>query len=109
MRSNTDTIFRALASNARRRMMDIVKEQPGCRVGEVASFFEMSRVAVMKHLGVLEEAGLITSKKEGRSRRLYFNPVPIQMIYDRWTTDYSSYWARGLTAIKYKIEIPESE
>jgi DNA-binding transcriptional ArsR family regulator len=61
----------------------------------------------MKHLRVLEDAGLVISKREGRSRRLYFNAVPIQMIYDRWTTEYSSLWARRLTDLKYRVEMGE--
>ena len=58
----------------------------------------------MKHLHVLEQAELIVSEKEGRQRKMYFNAVPIQMIYDRWTTEYSSIWAGRLTQIKYRIE-----
>jgi len=59
---------------------------------------------VMKHLGILAGAGLVVSRKEGRSRRLYFNAVPIQMIHDRWTSEYSAYWAGGLTRLKYGME-----
>ena len=58
----------------------------------------------MKHLAVLEEANLIVSRKDGRTRRLWFNAAPIQMIYDRWTDDYSAYWAGGLTRLKYLAE-----
>ncbi|MEL7239820.1 MAG: helix-turn-helix transcriptional regulator, partial [Planctomycetota bacterium] len=62
------------------------------------------RIAVMNHLAVLEGAGLVLSEKDGRSRRLYLNVVPIQMIYDRWTDDYSGCWASRLTAVKYAAE-----
>lgn len=99
-----DAVFQALAHQARRRMLDIVKAQPGCRVGDVAERFEMSRIGVMKHLAVLEEAGLITSRKEGRQRRLYLNAAPIQLIYDRWTTEYSAFWAGRVADIKYRAE-----
>ncbi len=75
-------------------MLDILKESPGCNVNEVSEFFDMSRIAVMKHLRVLEEADLVVSKKRGRARHLYFNVVPIQMVYDRWSTEYSALWAR---------------
>lgn len=78
----------------------------GCSVNDVAAHFEISRIAVMKHLRVLEEAGLLISEKEGRTRRLYFNAVPIQMIYDRWTTEYSALWASKLTRLKYSVEVP---
>ncbi|MGB5738561.1 MAG: hypothetical protein WBM54_04390, partial [Woeseia sp.] len=74
-------------------------------VGALASEFDVSRIAVMKHLGVLEQAGLLVSEKDGRTRRLYFNAVPIQMIHERWTTDYSAYWSGNLTRIKYLAEI----
>jgi predicted transcriptional regulator len=99
-----DAVFHALANGERRRVLDIVKERPGCSVNHVAGFFEISRIAVMKHLRVLERAGLILSEKEGRTRRLFFNGVPIQMIYDRWTSEYSALWASRLTRVKYRIE-----
>ena len=99
-----DAVFQALAHKSRRRMLDIVKEEPGIGVGALAAGFDVSRIAVMKHLTVLEEASLIVSEKNGRTRRLYFNAAPIQMIHDRWTTDYSAYWAGELTRIKYLAE-----
>jgi DNA-binding transcriptional ArsR family regulator len=99
-----NAVFEALASPARRKMLDIIKDRAGCSVNDVCGYFEFSRIAVMKHLGVLAKADLIVSRKEGRTRELYFNPVPIQMIYDRWTSDYSALWASGLTRIKYRIE-----
>lgn len=99
-----DAVFKALGSTVRRRILDIVKDRPGCHVNDVCAHFEMSRIAVMKHLRILEEADLILSQKSGRTRQLYHNSVPIQMIYDRWTTEYSALWASRLTDIKYKIE-----
>lgn len=100
-----DAVFQALANESRRRMLDGVKERPGIGVGALASEFDVSRIAVMKHLGVLEQAGLLVSEKDGRTRRLYFNAVPIQMIYDRWTTEYSAYWSGNVTRLKYLAEI----
>lgn len=85
-------------------MLDLVKLQPGIGVGEVAGHFDVSRIAVMKHLAVLEDANLVTSEKDGRTRRLYFNPIPIQMIYDRWSDEYSAYWGSQVTGIKYLAE-----
>ncbi len=99
-----DAIFQALAHQSRRRMLDIVKQRPGIGVGQLANEFDVSRIAVIKHLGVLEQAGLLVSEKDGRTRRLYFNAVPIQMIHDRWTTEYSAYWSGKLTQIKYLAE-----
>ena len=104
-----DAVFQALAHESRRRMLDIVKEEPGIGVGALAAEFDVTRIAVMKHLTVLEEAGLIISEKDGRTRKLYFNAAPIQMIHDRWTTDYSAYWAGQLTRIKYLAESKEAE
>jgi DNA-binding transcriptional ArsR family regulator len=99
-----DAIFAALAHASRRRILDIVREHGGSSVNEVASYFDTSRIAVMKHLRVLEDADLIVSKKDGRTRRLFFNAVPIQMIHDRWTSEYSALWASKLTRMKYEIE-----
>ena len=100
-----DAVFAALASEPRRRILDILKKEPGANVNRVCEFFdEMGRVAVMKHLGVLEGASLVVSEKVGRERLLYFNPVPIHMIYDRWTTEFSAYWAGRLARMKYRLE-----
>ncbi len=99
-----DAVFQALAHESRRRMLDIVKNEPGIGVGALASEFDVSRIAVMKHLTVLEDANLIVSQKDGRTRKLYFNAAPIQMIHDRWTSEYSAYWAGQMTRIKYLAE-----
>lgn len=103
-RDEMDAVFKALASASRRRILDIVKETPGCNVHHVCAYFDMSRIMVMKHLGILEHARLIHSEKQGRERKLYFNCVPIQGIYDRWTTQYSALWASTLTRLKYRVE-----
>lgn len=99
-----DALFQALASLSRRQILDIVKERPGIAVGALAAEFDVSRIAIIKHLRVLEQAGLLHSEKDGRSRRLYFNAVPVQMIYDRWTTEYSAYWSGHVTRLKYAAE-----
>jgi len=104
MQTSMDGVFQALASASRRKILDIVKNNPGCSVNAVCEHFDMSRIAVMKHLRVLEEAELILSDKHGRTRELFFNTVPIQMIYDRWTDEFSSLWGQSLTAFKYKLE-----
>ena len=106
-----DAIFLALASPVRRRVIDVVRESPGLCVGDVAEAFEdeMSRVAVMKHLKVLTEANLVASLKEGRQRRLYFNAVPIQMIYGRWSTEFGSLFSQHATRLKYAVELNLSD
>lgn len=99
-----DAVFQALAHGTRRRILDLVREQPGIAVGALAREFDVSRIAVMKHLRVLDDAGLVVSRRDGRSRRLYFNAVPIQLIHDRWTDDYSAYWSSRVTDLKYRAE-----
>lgn len=102
--NDADLVFHALAHKIRRKILDLARDNPGQSVGELAKAFDVSRIAVMNHLKVLESASLIVSEKDKRSRRLYLNPVPIQMIYDRWTDDYSGYWAERMTSIKYSAE-----
>ena len=104
-----DGVFQALAHPMRRQILDIVKNRPGCNVNDVCEHFDVSRIAVMKHLKVLYAARLLKSEKEGRVRSLYFNVVPIQLIYDRWSTEYSAFWATQLTDMKYELEKEESE
>ena len=99
-----NAVFLALASPHRRRMLDILVEMPGCNVNDVAKYFDMSRIAVMKHLRVLEEAELIVSEKVGRSREMHFNVAPIQAIHDRWSTEYSRFWSGQVMDIKYAAE-----
>lgn len=97
-------VFHALAHETRRRIMDVLKARPGIGVGELAAEFDVTRIAVMNHIAVLEEAGLVVSEKDGRVRRLYLNAAPIQMINDRWLDDFTGHWARKLTGIKYAAE-----
>jgi predicted transcriptional regulator len=99
-----DAVFAALAHESRRRVLDVLKKEPGCNVNRVCEFFDIGRIAVMKHLGALEDANLVISEKVGRERLLYFNPVPIHMIYDRWTSEFSAYWAGRLARMKYRLE-----
>ncbi len=100
-----DAVFAALAGEPRRRILDVLKREPGANVNRVCEFFpDMGRVGVMKHLAVLESAQLLVSERAGRERRLWFNPVPIHMIYDRWTTEFSEYLAGRLARMKYTLE-----
>jgi DNA-binding transcriptional ArsR family regulator len=102
--SASDAVFRALAHPVRRRLLDLVRAAPGCNVNDVCQPFALSRIAVMKHLRVLEDAGLLLSRKSGRNRELFFNVVPIQQVYDRWTTEYGALWARRLLDLKRRVE-----
>ena len=99
-----DATFQALASITRREMLDVINRRPGIPVGQLASHFDVSRIAVMKHLAVLEAADLVVSQKEGRVRRLFFNAVPIRMIYERWTDEYAGHWSRLVTNLKSRAE-----
>jgi len=99
-----DHVFHALAHETRRAILDSLRDTPGQAVGKLAAQFDVSRIAVMNHLTVLESANLVVSEKDGRSRRLYLNIIPIQLIYDRWTDSYGEHWASKLTSIKYAAE-----
>lgn len=100
-----DAVFLALCHQTRRKILDVIKAMPGCSVGDVAKYFDdISRIAVMKHLDVLEAADLVISRRVGRRRELFFNAAPIQMIYDRWATEYSRFWASRALDLKYFLE-----
>lgn len=101
-----DIIFHALSDPKRRKMLDLLRETPGLTVSELDEHFDCSRFATMQHLGVLAKAELITSKKQGKYKHHYLNPVPLQYIYDRWLSEYSALWAQGLTRLKYTLEEP---
>jgi DNA-binding transcriptional ArsR family regulator len=102
--ADLDAVFHALAHPVRRQLLDLLRASPGCNVNDACRPFDLSRIAVMKHLRVLEDAGLVISRKSGRSRELYFNLVPIQQVYERWTTEYSSTWAKRLLDLKRRVE-----
>ena len=99
-----DSIFQALTHATRRAMLDYAREKPGLTVGELAQNFDVSRIAVMNHLAVLEKANLIISEKDGRARRLYLNAMPIQDIHERWTDCYSAHWADRVNIIRHAAE-----
>ena len=98
------TVFRALADPSRRRLLDLLFERDGRTLTELESELPMTRFGVMKHLRVLEEAGLITTRKVGRERLHYLNPVPIQLISDRWINKYSAVRASALADLKTALE-----
>lgn len=99
-----DAVFHALAHAIRRQMLDYAREQPGLTVGEMATHFDVSRIAVMNHLAVLEKADLLVSEKVGRKRQLYLNVMPIQEIHERWTDTYSAHWADRISINKQAAE-----
>jgi len=101
-----DEVFRALADPSRRTLLDRLFERDGQTLGELeAALPEMTRFGVMKHLRVLEAANLVTSRKVGRERHHYLNPVPIRRIHDRWLDRYAARAADLLTDLKSLLEI----
>ena len=104
-----DDVFQALAHPIRRRILDYVSEHPGALSGEIAEQFEVSRIAVSKHLKLLECAQLLTIEISGRTREHYFNPIPIQKIYERWTDQYSQFFASKINAFQIKLETNNEE
>jgi DNA-binding transcriptional ArsR family regulator len=99
-----DRVFKALADPTRRLLLDRLFERDGRTLSELEADVDMTRFGVMKHLKVLEEAGLVVSRKKGREKLHYLNPVPIQLIHDRWITKYTVGPASALAALKRKLE-----
>jgi uncharacterized protein YndB with AHSA1/START domain len=99
-----DRVFRALADPTRRALMDALFRRDGQTLLGLAGQFEMTRVGVAKHLGVLEEAGLVVSRRRGREKLHYLNPVPVRQVHDRWVSKYTATWAAGLLDLKYELE-----
>ncbi|MCO7222944.1 helix-turn-helix transcriptional regulator [Pleionea sp. CnH1-48] len=104
-----DSIFQALAHEIRRQILDIVKENPGCHSGDICEYFDVSRIAISKHIKILEQASLLVIEKSGRHRLHYFNPMPIQAIYERWTDEYSQFFAPKINLFKQQLEREEQQ
>ena len=98
-----DALWRALADPSRRRMLDLLREKP-LTTGQIAEQFEFSRFAVMKHLAVLQQAGLMTVERRGRERWNHLNAVPIQQIYRRWIRPFETVPADRLLRLKRHVE-----
>ena len=99
-----DIVFKALSDSHRRTLLDLLREQDGQTLSELEAHLPMTRFGVMKHLKILEEAGLVTSEKVGRSKHHYLNPVPIQLVYDRWVSRYAQPFTSKLTELKFQME-----
>ncbi|MEZ4640721.1 MAG: SRPBCC domain-containing protein [Caldilineaceae bacterium] len=99
-----EPVFRALADSSRRQLLDLLFERDGRTLTELESELPMTRFGVMKHLRVLEEAELITTRKVGREKLHYLNPVPIQLISDRWISKYAVGRASALADLKTILE-----
>src|SRR5687768_15705818 len=99
-----DEVFRALADPTRRSLLDELYRQDGQTLGELVSRLTLTRFGVMKHLRVLEDAKLIVTRRRGREKLHFLNPIPIRLVHDRWVSKYTEPWAAALTGIKRELE-----
>src|SRR5213082_2928476 len=99
-----DAVFRALADPTRRRLLDSLFREDGQTLGALEARLPMTRFGVMKHLRVLENAGLVTTRRRGREKLHFLNPVPIRLVHDRWVSKYAEPWAATLTGLKKTLE-----
>jgi DNA-binding transcriptional ArsR family regulator len=99
-----DAVFKALADPTRRSLLDELFKQDGQSLSALEARLPMTRFGVMKHLRVLDEAGLVVSKRRGREKLHFLNPVPIRLVHDRWVSKYAEPWAAGLSGLKKRIE-----
>ncbi len=104
--SKDDAVFKALANGLRREILDALKEAPRTTGMLCEQFSSLDRCTVMQHLKVLEEAGLVLVKREGRERWNHLNALPIQAIHDRWISQYAGHAMSVLTALQRKLEKP---
>jgi len=99
-----DRVFKALADPTRRFLLDLLFARDGRTLTELESELEMTRFGVMKHLRVLEAAGLVVTRRSGREKLHYLNPVPIQLIHDRWISKYRQRRVSALADLKRELE-----
>jgi uncharacterized protein YndB with AHSA1/START domain len=99
-----DAVFRALADPTRRSLLDELFREDGQTLGALEEHFSMTRFGVMKHLKQLEEAGLVVTKRRGREKLHFLNPVPIRLVHDRWVSKYAEPWAAALSGLKTELE-----
>ena len=100
MDNDLDAVWKALSDPTRRAILDLLHEGPQRTTQIVETFPRLTRFGVMKHIDVLRDAGLITTREEGRQRVNSLNAVPIRQIYERWVSRYQEYWADSLLRLK---------
>jgi uncharacterized protein YndB with AHSA1/START domain len=100
----SDAVFRALADATRRSLLDELFREDGQTLRALEQRFAMTRFGVMKHLKVLEDAGLVVTRRSGREKLHYLNPVPIRLIHDRWVSKYREPWTATLSELKQTLE-----
>ncbi|WP_247048218.1 ArsR/SmtB family transcription factor [Arthrobacter rhizosphaerae] len=101
-----DEVFKALADPTRRDLLDELFREDGQTLHALEAHFEMTRYGVMKHLKQLEEAGLVVTRRRGREKLHFLNPVPIRLVHDRWVSKYAEPWAAALSDLKTRLESP---
>jgi DNA-binding transcriptional ArsR family regulator len=99
-----DDVFKALGDPTRRELLDELFRQDGQTLSALQERFAMTRFGVMKHLRLLEEAGLVVTRRRGREKLHFLNPVPIRLVHDRWVSKYAEPWVAGLSDLKYRLE-----
>jgi DNA-binding transcriptional ArsR family regulator len=99
-----DRVFKALADSTRRHLLDRLFQRDGRTLTELESELQMTRFGVMKHLRVLEEAGLVATRRSGREKLHFLNPVPIRLIHDRWIDKYTERHVSALAELKTTLE-----
>jgi uncharacterized protein YndB with AHSA1/START domain len=101
-----DDVFRALADPTRRDLLDRLFREDGQTLSALAAGYPMTRIGVMKHLQLLEDARLVVTKRRGREKLHFLNPVPIRLVHDRWVSKYAEPWVATLSEIKEQLERP---
>src|SRR5918998_5141120 len=99
-----DAVFKALADPSRRKLLDKLFKRDGQTLNALTRRVAMTRFGVMKHLRVLEDARLIVTRRQGREKLHFLNPVPIRLIHDRWITKYTAEWAAMMSGLKTDLE-----
>ncbi len=101
-------VFRALADPTRRLLLDLLFDRDGRTLSELEAEVDMTRFGVMKHLRVLEDAGLVVTRRSGREKLHFLNPVPIRLVHDRWIDKYTERQVSALADLKRALERPGS-
>src|SRR5271154_5445866 len=104
--AGVDDVFKALADPTRRELLDELFREDGQTLRSLEGRFSMTRFGVMKHLKQLEQAGLVVTRRRGREKLHFLNPVPIRLVHDRWVSKYAEPWVAGLSEIKQRLETP---
>jgi DNA-binding transcriptional ArsR family regulator len=104
MVTNEDKVFKALADSSRRQLLDRLRAEGGLSLGDLCEAHDMTRQAVTKHLALLEAAGLVVTKKQGREKLHYLNPMPISEIYTRWIGKFEQSRIKALQNLKQALE-----